>query len=310
MDIMVIIHQMIKFFILMSVGYTLYKLKVMDSDFNKKLTNLVLRVCNPCMMIASVFSISDDRNLSKVLSVFAVAIVMYAVLPVIGMGVAKLIGAKKENKGIYVFMTIYSNIGFIGFPVIESILGPEALFYAAIFNMMFNITLFTIGVKAINYPDANGEKISIWKIIFHPGVFSAVIAIVLYFVNIKLPDAVTGPIDQLGDITPPLAMLLMGASLAKIPLKKVFNEARAYIFIVVKQIILPILAWFVIKRVISDDMIRAVTLLLLSMPIANSVVMFTIEYDRNEELAAKNVFLSTIASIVLLPLVVYLTYLR
>lgn len=310
MDVTVIIQQMVKFFLLMSVGYGLYKIKIMDSDFNKKLTNFVLRVSSPCMMVSSVFSIDENRDTGKVLFVFLIAIIMYAVLPVLGMGIAKIIRCKPENTGIYVFMTIYSNVGFMGFPIIESLVGPEALFYATIFNMMFNITLFTIGVKAINYPDANGKKIPITKIIFHPGVFSAVIAIVLYFANLKFPILITGTIDQIGDLTPPLAMLIMGASLAKIPVKKVFNEARCYIFIIIKQLVLPILAWIAIKQFILDDTIRIVTLIMMSMPIANSVVMFTIEYDRNEELAAKNVFLSTLASIALFPLVVFLTYLR
>lgn len=310
MDITVIIQQMIKFFLLMSVGYVLYKINIMDSEFNKKITNFVLRVANPCMMIASVFSISEDRDIKKVLFVFLVAIIMYAVLPVLGMGIAKIIRCKPENTGIYVFMTIYSNIGFMGFPIIESLIGPEALFYATIFNMMFNITLFTIGIKAINYPDAGGKRIPVKDIILHPGVISAIAAIVLYFANFKVPDLIAGTIDQIGDLTPPIAMLLMGASLAKIPVKKVFNESRCYVFIVIKQIILPILSWFLIKRFIADETIRIVTLIMMSMPIANSVVMFTIEYDRNEELAAKNVFLSTLASIALFPLVIYLTYLR
>lgn len=310
MDITVIIQQMIKFFLLMSVGYALFKIKIMDSDFNKKITNFVLRVSSPCMMVASVFNISEDRDVKKVLFVFTVAIIMYAVTPAIGMGIAKIIKCKPENTGLYVFMTIFANVGFMGFPIIESLLGPEALFYTAIFNMIFNISLYTIGVKAINYPDANGESIPISKIILHPGVVSAVLAIVLYFTNLKLPEILTGTIDQIGDLTPPIAMLLMGAALAKIPIKNVFNEARCYAFIVIKQLILPILSWFVIKRLIPDDTIRAVTLIMMSMPIANSVVMFTIEYDRNEELAAKNVFLSTLASIALFPLVIYLTYLR
>lgn len=302
------IRQMIQFFILMSLGYFLFKVKIMDSDFNKKLTSFVLRVANPCMMVASVFDISSDRSVSKVLNVFIIAIIMYAILPIVGMGVAKIIRCKPENTGIYVFMIIYSNIGFMGFPIIESLLGPEALFYATIFNMMFNITLFTIGVTAINYPDKNGEKTPIKDILLHPGVSSAFVALILYFANLNVPDVISGPISQLGKMTPPLAMLLMGASLAKVPVKKVFNEKRVYLFIVIKQIIIPVITWFlIIKPFIADEVIKAVTLVMLSMPVANSVVMFTIEYNRNEELAAKNVFLSTLASMVLFPLMVYIT---
>lgn len=310
MDIQLLIQLMIKFFILMSVGYLLYRIKIMDSDFNKKLTNFVLKVSMPCMVLSSVFSSSEDRDLGKVLLVFLVAIIMYALLPVIGMIIAKIIGCKVENRGIYVFMTIFTNTGFMGFPVIESIIGSEALFYAAIFNLIFNVMLFTVGVKAINYPEKSGQKTDIVKILLHPGVMSAIIAIVIYFTNIKLPPVVTGSISEIGNLTPTLAMLLMGASLAKVPLKNVFNEARIYAFILVKQIVLPLLSWVVIKNFISDPIIQLVTITMISLPIANSVVMFTIEYDKNEELAAKNVFLSTVASIVLLPLVLYLTYLR
>lgn len=310
MDISVLIQLMIKFFILMSVGYVLYNIKIMDADFNKKLTNFVLKVSMPCMIVASVFSASTDRDIKKVLFVFLVAIVMYASLPAIGMLIARIIGCKAENRGIYVFMTIFTNTGFLGFPVIESILGKEALFYAAIFNMIFNIMLYTVGVKAINHPEPAENKTDIKKIILHPGVLSALIAIVLYFSMIQLPDMITGPVTQIGNLTPTLAMLLMGASLAKVPVKNVFNEARVYVFIIIKQIILPILSWLVIKNLISDSVIQLVTLTMISLPIANSVVMFTIEYDKDEELAAKNVFLSTVASIVLLPLVIYFTYLR
>lgn len=310
MDIQLLIQLMIKFFILMSVGYLLYRIKIMDSDFNKKLTNFVLKVSMPCMVLSSVFSSSEDRDLGKVLLVFLVAIIMYALLPVIGMIIAKIIGCKVENRGIYVFMTIFTNTGFMGFPVIESIIGSEALFYAAIFNLIFNVMLFTVGVKAINYPEKSGQKTDIVKILLHPGVMSAIIAIVIYFTNIELPPVVTGSISEIGNLTPTLAMLLMGASLAKVPLKNVFNEARIYAFILVKQIALPLLSWVVIKNFISDPIIQLVTITMISLPIANSVVMFTIEYDKNEELAAKNVFLSTVASIVLLPLVLYLTYLR
>ena len=310
MDIQLLIQLMIKFFILMSVGYLLYCIKIMDSDFNKKLTNFVLKVSMPCMVLSSVFSSSEDRDLGKVLFVFLVAIIMYALLPVIGMLIAKIIGCKVENRGIYVFMTIFTNTGFMGFPVIESIIGSEALFYAAIFNLIFNVMLFTVGVKAINYPEKSGQKTDIVKILLHPGVMSAIIAIVIYFTGIELPSVISGSITQIGDLTPTLAMLLMGASLAKVPIKNVFNEARIYVFIILKQIALPLLSWVVIKNFISDPIIQLVTLTMISLPIANSVVMFTIEYDKDEELAAKNVFLSTVASIVLLPLVLYLTYLR
>lgn len=311
MELSVLINQLIQLFILMGVGYFVYKIKIMDADFNKKLTNFVLKVTLPCMIIASVFDVAaEERDYNKVLTAFIVAIIMYAVLPVIGMLVAKIIRCRPENTGIYVFMTIYSNASFMGFPVIESVLGSTALFYASIFCMIFNITCFSIGVKAINYPEAAGKKIKAKDVFLHPGVWSALIAIIVYFANPALPGVITGPVTSIGKLTSAIAMMLMGASLAKVPLKEVFTEVRPYIFIVIKQVIIPVLLWPLLSWAIADPGILGVTLIMLAMPIANMVVMFAIEYDRNEELAAKNVFLSTLFSIVLLPLVLALTYLR
>lgn len=310
MDIKVLINQLVQLFILMGVGYFLFKVKIMDADFNKKLTNFVLKVTLPCTIIASVFNSSSDRDYSKVYVSFIVAIVMYFGLPVIGMLLAKIIRCKPENTGLYMFMTVYTNASFMGFPVIESVLGSEALLYAAIFCMIFNITCFSIGVKEINYPEKSDKKMKVADILLHPGVFSAVIALVLYFINPSLPDIITGPISSVGRLTSSLAMILMGASLAKIPVKSVFDEFRPYVFILIRQVILPILIWPLLRMCIKDDMVLVVTLILLAMPIANMAVMFAIEYDRDEGLAAKNVFLSTLLSIGSLPLVLYLTYLR
>ena len=308
MEMSVLINQLIQLFLQMGLGYFLYKVKIMDSDFNKKLTNFVLKVTLPCMIISSVFDVSDDRDFAKVGVSFAAAIAMYLVLPVIGMLIAKVIRSDKDDAGIYTFMTIYSNASFMGFPVIESVLGSEALFYASIFCMIFNITCFSIGVKAINYPGKTDKKMSVKEVLSNPGVFSALIALLLYFINPTFPSVITGPVSSVGRLTSALAMILMGSSLAKIPLGKVFNEVRVYIFIIIKQVIIPIILWPLISFLIKDRMVLGVTLIMLTMPIANMVVMFTIEYDRNEELAAKNVFLSTVGSIVLLPLVLHLTY--
>lgn len=310
MEMSVLINQLIQLFLIMGVGYFIYKVGIMDADFNKKLTNFVLKVTLPCMIIASVFDISEDRDINKILMAFAAAIVMYVVLPVIGMIVAKIIRCKPEDTGIYVFMTIYSNVSFMGFPVIESVFGSEALIYAAIFCMIFNVTCFSIGVKVINYPEKTDKKISAKDVFLHPGVWSAVVAIIIYFVNPPLPVVLTGPISSIGKVTSALAMLLMGASLAKIPIKQVFTDVKPYLFIALKQVLIPILAWPLISRVITDRNILGVMLVMLAMPVANMVVMFAIEYDRDEETAAKNVFLSTLFSIVLLPLVLALTYLK
>lgn len=308
MDINVIIVQMIKFFIQMGLGYFLFKVNIMDSDFNKKLTNLALRVTMPCLMVSSAFSAGEDRDLGKVLFVFLVAIIVYASFIFIGMLIVKVIRIKIDDAGMYVFMTIFGNVGFMGFPLTEALLGEEAVFYVAIFNMIFNILIFTVGIKAMNYPESSADhKMSFKDIILHPGIVSAIVAIIIYFIKIPLPGAVTGAISSIGSVTTPIAMLLMGASLAKLPVKSVFNDAKVYIFSLIKLVVIPVLSWLIIKNCIKDEIIAMITLVMIAMPVANSAVMFAIEYEKDEEIAAKNVFISTVLTIISIPVVIYLT---
>lgn len=308
MDILVIINQLIKFFIIMGVGYFLYKKGMMDAGFNKKLTNIIIRVTMPCLMVSSVFNAGSDRDYKKVLFVFLVAIIMYASFILLGMLIAKLMGFKKNEKGLYVFMTIFGNTGFLGFPLVEAVLGTEAIFYTSIFNMIFNLCIFTIGIKAIDYPneEKGDPKESIKKVITHPGIIGALLSIIIYFANITFPSIVASTITTIGGVTSPVAMLLMGASLAKIPVSRVFNDVKIYIFTLIKMIVIPAIAAFIIHLFISDELIAYVTLIMIAVPVANNSVMFAIEYNKDEETAAKNVFISTMFSIVSIPVVMYI----
>lgn len=302
MEMTVIVNQMIKFFLLMSLGYFLYKVDIFDNHFLKKTTSFMLHVTMPAMIIASALNEEVERNLGVFFTVFLIAAVMFSLLPIVGMVIAKIIGAKMENKGLYVFMIIFSNIGFMGFPIIESMLGAEAVFYTAIFNMLFNVLLFTIGVKAVNYPE-KADKKSLKEIFVRPGVIGALVAVTIYLADIKLPEALQDSIASIGSLTTPLAMLMVGGALAKIPVNKVFNEKRVYVFTIIKQFIIPVLSWFIIKAFIKDEMLRVITLVMMAMPVANTAVMLATEYEKNEELAAKAVFITTITSLISFPLV-------
>ncbi len=302
----IVINQMIMFFLMMSLGYFLYKRDIFDNYFLKKATSFMLYVTMPAMMLSSALDESVERNLPNFFFVFAIASVMFFLLPFIGMLIAKIIRAKRENQGLYVFMIIFSNIGFMGFPIIDAMLGAEAVFYTAIFNMLFNILVFTMGVTAINYPEKS-EKKSLKQIILHPGVIGALLAIVIYISGITLPKPVSGTVNLIGSITSPMAMLLVGAALAKLPVKNIFNEKRVYYFTFIKQFIIPIISWLIIKHTIPSDDLKVITLVMMCMPVANTAVMFATEYEKNEELAAKSVFITTIVSLFSFPLILWLS---
>ena len=305
MDIYVILMQMIQLFLVMALGYFLFKIDMIDLHMNKKLTSLLLSVTTPALIVSSVFSCEKTQSLNDILFVFVIGIIIYLVMPLVGLLLVKVMRIPLPQQGLYIFMTVFSNIGFMGFPVMKAIFGDVAVFYTAIFNMLFNLFVFTVGIVIMNY--GTGQKVKVEpKNLLSPGVIASFVALFIYFTQFKFPDVIASTITMVGDITTPIAMLLIGATLANIPFKEVFSELRVYPYTIIKQVVIPILFYPILRFFIQDPLVLGVTLIMISMPVGNTAVLFATEYGGDTTLAAKNVFMTTLLSIITIPLVVAL----
>lgn len=308
MSITVLLFQMIKLFIIMCVGFVLNKLKIFDNHTRGQLTKILLYVTTPALIIHS-FIENMGGSRAVLLGLFGVASITYVLLPLIGLALIILLRVSKKERGMYIFMTTFTNVGFMGFPVVEALYGSQGVFYTAVFNCMFNIVIFSFGVVLMYYGEEDGkslkEILSIKKIM-NPGIIGCLCAIIIFLVGIKVPPVVDEVFASVGGLTSPLAMMLVGASLAGMNIRELFGGVRMYVFTVLKQIAMPLLAWPVINKFIADELLSAVTLLMVAMPVANSAVLFATEYDKDEKLAAKGIFITTVASLVTIPLVVYI----
>ena len=305
MDIQVILMQMIQLFLVIALGYFLFKMKLFDVDLNKKLTSILLTVTTPAMIVSSVLSTTVTQGLSDIFFVFILGFAIYFIMPILGFFIVKVLRIPLPQQGLYIFMTVFSNIGFMGFPVMKAIFGYEAVFFTAIFNMIFNLFVFAVGVVIMNYGTGHKVKLNP-KNLLSPGVIASLVALFIYFTGIKLPDVLSSTITMIGDITTPMAMLLIGSTLATIPIKEVFTEFKIYPYTMIKQIIVPVIAYPLLKLVVGDPLILGIALIMISMPVANSAVLFATEYDGDISLAAKTVFMTTLLSVVTIPLIVAL----
>lgn len=305
MDVFVILMQMIQLFLVMALGYILFKVNILDEIMNKRLTTLVLSVTTPAMIMGSVLNTKVTQELNDILFVFLIGLLTYIILPIIGFIIVKVMRVPKSQQGLYIFMTVFSNIGFMGFPVMKAIFGNDAVFYTAIFNMIFNLFVFTIGKKIMSFGTSQKIEINI-KSILSPGVIASLIALVVYFTRLQFPTVIVSTINMIGDITTPIAMIIIGSTLATIPLKEVFTEFRIYPYTLIKQIIVPIIIYPLLKLFIDDSLILGVTLIMISMPVGNSAVLFANEYGGDVSLAAKNIFMTTLFSILTIPFIVAL----
>lgn len=297
-------HSMIQLFLIMALGYLLYKVKITDADINRKLTRIILDVTCPALILSSVIEQSGDRDMGNVVVAMIYTAAFFIVVPLFAILLVKIMRIPKEQQGLYMFMTTYSNVGFMGFPVTNALFGPEGVFYAAIFNIGFNLATFTIGVIQINYGikgDDDKERLIDLKKLLSPGVVFSILALVIYLLNIPVTEDIAVVCDMVGGITSPLAMILVGGTLASIEIRSVFTEYRIYPFMVIKQILLPLGVCFLMGLFVKEPMLRNAFTVLALMPVANNSVMFSILYGNNEQIAARNVFITTLAAIITVP---------
>lgn len=307
-DIVVISNQMIKLFLIICVGFMLYRIKLIDEEFRHKLTKLLLNVTMPALMLSSVMKEENSHDMGRVLEMFGLSIVIFAIaLPIISMIIVKILPISKKQQGLYMFMNSFSNVGFMGFPIIHAVFGEGAMLDVAIVNLIFNLAVFTFGITMINYGTEQKDKFNIKKLLT-PGIFSSVIAIIIYFSGITFPQVLSDTCSMIGEITSPIAMIIMGATLGRMDIKAVFSEWKVYPFTAIKQILIPILFWYVLKLFITDEYILGFMMIMLSMPVANTAVLFATEYKNDENLAAKTVFITTLMSLISIPFIMYVFF--
>lgn len=314
MDAGVIIHQMSILFIIMAVGYVLNKVHILGPQIDAGLTRFVLYCTMPATILGSVVSQNGTRDVSVAVKCIISAACMYAVLPFVAMLLVRIMRIDKKVRGIFQFMMIFGNVGFMGFPIIADVYGPEYVVYCSIFNIFFNILAFSYGVMIVSkdeVPGSNGSEgkqtgahAFSWKVFLTPGISGAVLALIIYFLDIQFPDIVASPIKTIGDLTSPLAMLIIGSTMANMNIKEAFNDIRVYILVAVRFVAFPLLMFPILKAVINHEFVLQLTMIMLVMPVANSSVLYAKEYGSDEKLAAKSIFLSTLLAIVTVPLMV------
>lgn len=310
MNIQIILHQLLTLFLLMGAGFMLFRIGWMPPDFNRALTRLLIHVAMPLLIFDSVLKLEQRAPLSTVLLVLSAALSLYLILPLFGWLVSRALFVPKAQRGLYIYMTTFSNVGFMGFPLISALLSPEAVFYTALFNLIFNLSSFSYGILLIrsSQRDSSAEKKESPRLslLLSPGILLSLLAMIWYFAALPFPAPAADVVGYLGGLTTPLAMLLTGASIASMKFKDMVRDFRMYPFLLLKQIALPLCLYPLFRFFIRDELVLNVSLIMLSLPVANSAVLFSIEYRADEALAARGVFLTTLFSIATIPIVVFL----
>lgn len=298
---MVVLSQMIVLFIVLLIGVLENKKGIINDQIEKSLSWIVINIANPALIISSSLSKNKDISGKDLAGVMIISIAMYVGLIILAYIITKLLRVSKKEMGAYMVMFVFSNIAFMGYPVISGIYGKGALLYASLFSLPFNILIYTYGVLAIG----GSTKLSDLKIskILNIGVLACIVSIILFATRIPMPGFVQTLTDMLGNLSAPLSMMVIGSSLVKMDIKSVLNDYKMIIFIVVKQLIFPILAAFAIKGLIDSELIYGIVVIMLAMPVGSMTAMLANQYNGDYELVSKGVAFSTLVSVISIPLI-------
>lgn len=303
---MLLLQQMIVLFFMMLLGFFVRKKEYISDSTCKQLSWLVVNVANPAMIISG--SVNSEKVIrgSELISTLALAVSLFFIMIVLSRLLPLLLRVDKCDVGVYSVMLIFSNIGFMGFPLINAIYGGEALVYAAVFQIPFNVLIYTYGILALQSNPEKKEKMQLKKIV-NIGTVCCAIAIIISQCGITAPTYIKSISQNLSNLTAPLSMMVIGASMVNISLKELFRDVKLMIFCLIKLIILPILLLFVLKGMIGSEMLLGVCMVMIATPVASMTAMLAQQYDGNYSLASKGVALSTILSVITMPIVSLVT---
>jgi malate permease and related proteins len=298
-DRIIVFNKIIALFLIILIGVYGTKKHIINDDVNKGLRRILLEITLPLLVINS-FSFSFDEGMGRnIITAF-----IYSILFMILGGIISYIllkPLKGEKKKILHFANFFSNCGFIGFPIINSIFGAEGVVYTSIFNMVFTIFLWTYGVMIFS---DKLSKENIKKVLLNPSIIAVYIGIPIMIFNIKLPASILDTTKIVGDMTAPISMIIVGSILSKVKIKSIFKEASVYYGALIKLIVIP-LAIYMIKLIIKDNSSVIDTIIVIqAMPAAAMTSIFAADFDKEKEYGAIVVFVTTLLSIITIPVIV------
>ena len=208
-----IVTQMIILFILVIIGYYLSKKKMMDADFDRKLSGLVINVTCPSLILSSVMGDTlPDKKL--ILPLLVVGFATYVVLIGLAFLLPRYLPVKPSDRGIYSFMLAFGNVGFIGYPIVASIFGASAVFYASILNFPSTLLIFVFGTLFIS--GGQGKMRFDWRTLYCPAMIASYLSILIVVIGWVPPRVISTPFVLLGNVTVPAALLIIGSSIARV----------------------------------------------------------------------------------------------
>ena len=330
MDMQAIFGVMIQLFAILVIGFVLNKAGILDAHTNSKLSSLIAKVTAPFLVISSSLS-APTENKGYIIQILIAGFVMYVVLILAGPLLVRLFHFPRSHRYMYECMIVFANVSFMGFSVLQTVVGNLAILYSSMLHFAFNIFIYTYAVwamerskeeetgstEAINTEDTGtgvnqsadnaaraAKKKFSPKDLVTPGIIMTIIALILYLAEIRTDGVVYDVIYMVGNVTAPLSMLILGSTLALYPIKESLCDWHCYLFAVIRLIVIPVVSFGICKLLHVDEFMTQIVTITNAMPVAAMVLMIGNDCKADTRIVIRNVFVSTALSVVTIPVIV------
>lgn len=294
--------QMVTLAIPILIGYVAHKLGFLGGDFDSALSKLVINITLPCMILVSVCG-RELPPATELLQLLALSAAGYVMAVIVALIAPRLMRAPES--GAYSFVIAFGNVGFIGFPVLSAVLGPDAVLYAAIANIPWYILSSSIGVLMISGLPEGGLAKALCasaKRLVSPMLVASLIVLAFALVGINDFGVVGDGLSNVGAFTTPAALLICGSSLANYSAREMLSNWRAYVATALRLVGVPLLLFATLRGFAATPLILSVIVLGQAMPVATNGILYCLMYGMDAKPVMQGMFLSVFASILTIPL--------
>jgi predicted permease len=300
LDFMTLFHAVLSILVPVLLGYAVIKLKILSQDASRTLSTIVLKVTNPFLLLTSVIGLEySSENLRSGLLVLLLALLVHAMAAGVGFLSTCRLKDQKARRVCEAGM-IFANCGFFGIPLMRSLYGDVGVFWCGFYCIVFNVLLWSYGVFVLSR--ANRElKIRLTKILVNGGTVPCAVGLLIYVLRIPIYAPILDSMKTIGAAATPLSMIFVGTMLARVAPKKLVTTPLTYYTLFFKMLVMPVLAGVMLRLLGFSYDLSVFGALMAALPTGAATSMFAENYDIAPELAAQNVGVTTVLSLLTVP---------
>lgn len=294
------IYVMIMLFAIVIVGFAACKLGYMSEEFDKKLSGIIVDITCPALILSSVMGDRlPDREL--IIPLITISTVTYVMLTFVAVYLPRLITKDTSVRGVMGFAIMFGNVGFIGYPIVAAVFGTEAIFYAAILNIPNTFFIFAVGKSLITGEGFNIKATT--RTLVCPGLLAAYASILIVAFGISdIPAVVSRPVSMLGNVTVPASLMIIGSSMARLPLHDMLGNRKVYVTAALRLMVVPVSIFFLFSLSGFPLFATSINAIIIGMPVASYGTIFCLRYGHDTTFITETTFITSVASIVTIPL--------